>query len=918
MVSEQKSLDKLIYDLKERAKELTCLYEVQELFNNPESTVEEICQEMAKIMPSGWQYPDVCQAKIICGNFECISLNFEETSWGQSADIVVQDEKIGSISVYYTEERPLEDEGPFLKEERKLIDTIAEQFGFHILHHNLKEVFQRHKKLEEERGNKWRIFLDLLNRTDPKLLMQISRKMLNYLCWNGIEEAEQILEFFNPSHQGEMGLFSETNRPYQDQIEGSILDVSDDVFSIAERHLSGEAILNKIQNWIKEDRSAFLMDVLENPNSPLLEVLSAIKRYHHLTSQGLELSIPRERWLKVSLIHLLLSDQIKYVDIAHNYIEIDNFSDLLQKIIYPEGSQGRLGGKGSGLFLAGQILGKMPKREQGEMLSSVKIPKTRYLTADILYKFVSFNKLEDLAEQKYKGIEQVRQEYPDILYVFKNSPFPHEIIKSISQALDEFKETPLIVRSSSLLEDQSGASFAGKYKSLFIANQGTKEERLHALLDAIAEVYASTFGPDPIEYRVEHGLVDRKEEMGIMIQEVVGKRIGCYYIPAFAGVAYSKNEFRWSSRIKRSDGLIRIVPGLGTRAVDRLRDDYPVLIAPGQPGLRVNITLDEIVRYSPKKIDVINLEIGTFETVDIDKLLKEYGHEYPFINKLVSIIKQDHVQLPGGLRMNFEVDDFVVTFEGLISRTPFVKQVHKILSVLEETFDTAVDIEFAFDGEDFYLLQCRLLSDSESRYPADIPKDIPEEKIIFHADRYVSNGIVPGLTHIVYVDPQKYNELATRQDMLAVGRAVSMLNSILPKRQFLLMGPGRWGSRGDIRLGVSVTYSDIKNTSMLIEIAREHMDYVPELSFGTHFFQDLVEASIRYLPLYPDADGITFNEAFLLGSENILAEILPEFAYLSDVIRVIDVPTSTNGCILQVLMNAENEEALAILSAPSE
>lgn len=186
MVSEQKSLDKLIYDLKERAKELICLYELQELFNKPESTVEEICQEMATILPSGWQYPDVCQTKIIYDNSVYKSPNFEETSWGQSVDIVVQDEKVGSISVYYTAERPLEDEGPFLKEERKLIDTIAEQFGFHILHRKLKEVFQEQQKLEEERGNKWRIFLDLLNRTDPKLLMRISRKMLNYLCWDGI------------------------------------------------------------------------------------------------------------------------------------------------------------------------------------------------------------------------------------------------------------------------------------------------------------------------------------------------------------------------------------------------------------------------------------------------------------------------------------------------------------------------------------------------------------------------------------------------------------------------------------------------------------------------------------------------------------------------------------------------------------
>jgi predicted nucleotidyltransferase len=143
------------------------------------------------------------------------------------------------------------------------------------------------------------------------------------------------------------------------------------------------------------------------------------------------------------------------------------------------------------------------------------------------------------------------------------------------------------------------------------------------------------------------------------------------------------------------------------------------------------------------------------------------------------------------------------------------------------------------------------------------------------------------------------------------------LNQILPKRQFILMGPGRWGSRGDIKLGVSVSYSDINNTAMIVEIARKQKDYVPELSFGTHFFQDLVEASIRYLPLYPDDRGVVFREDFLTNSKNILADILPEYAFLSDTVRVIDLPDSADGQVLQILMNGERDEAIAVLTKPS-
>jgi pyruvate,water dikinase len=528
------------------------------------------------------------------------------------------------------------------------------------------------------------------------------------------------------------------------------------------------------------------------------------------------------------------------------------------------------------------------------------------------------NNLEDIVEQKYKDLGQVRQEYPYIIHVFKNSPLPPEIIKGLSLALDDFGDVPLIVRSSSLLEDQTGAAFAGKYKSLFIANVGTKEERLLALIDAITEVFASLFAPDPIEYRLEHGLADYHEEMGILIQEVVGTRVGHYYLPAFAGVALTNNELPWSSRIRREDGLVRLVPGLGTRAVNRLSDDYPVLMAPGQPRLRVNITLDEISRYSPKKIDLINLETRTFETIDIPRLLKQYGRDYPLIQQLVSVLTKDQLRPARRLGINFERDELVVTFEGLISRTPFLKQMNAILSVLQEALDHPVDIEFAHDGSDFYLLQCRAQSYGADFLPATIPEDISPERVIFSAKRHISNGNIPNITHIVYVNPQHYDELTDYQDLVAVGRAIGRLNQILPKRQFILMGPGRWGSRGDIKLGVSVTYSDINNTAMLIEIARKQKDYVPEPSFGTHFFQDLVEASIRYLPLYPDDPGIIFNEEFLMTCENLLPGILPDFAYLSTVVQVVDVTASNGGQVVEVLMNADAGEAVAILSKPSQ
>ncbi len=914
-MNNNKSLDKLVLDLKERAKELNCLYEIQELLNSGKTT-EEISKGIVKAIPPGWQFPEVCHAKLSFNDSVFKTKGFVESSWSQCTEIKVQNEIVGNICVYYTEERPADTEGPFLKEERKLLNTIADQFGLFILHQQLKTVFDQRQSPEKESKSEWGVILDLLTKTDPKLLIRISRKMVNFLCWSGVKEAQQLLEHFTPAYKEESELLKEVNRPYQRQAGSDLLSLSYDIFEVAAKYLSINEVLGSIQKWIKEDRSGFLVNILEDTGSSLSEINGAIERYHHLAPHGLELSTPREMSFRVALIRRLLSDQPGFINIAKQFIEVDDFNDLLHHIIFPVGSHGKLGGKSSGLFLAEQILKKTSK--ENKLFREIKTPKTWYLTSDSILKFMGHNNLEDIIEQKYKDIGQVRQEYPYVVNVFKNSSLAPEIINGLSLALDDFGTIPLIVRSSSLLEDRLGSAFAGKYKSLFIANQGTKEERLVELMDAIAEVYASTFGPDPIEYRAEQGLLDYHEEMGIMIQEVVGQRVDKYFVPAFAGVAFSQNEFRWSSRIKREDGLLRIVPGLGTRAVDRLSDDYPILIAPGQPNLRVNITLDEIIRYSPKYIDVINMETCTFESKDIHDLFKECGRDYPYISKLVSILKENHLQQARTIGTNYAKENFVVTFEGLIESTPFIKQIHAILNIIQEKYNNPIDIEFAHDGKDFYLLQCRSQSYSVDSKPALIPKDVPDEKIVFSANRFVSNGIVNDITHLVYVSPQKYSEISEYHELLAVGRAVGRLNKILPKRQFILMGPGRWGSRGDIKLGVSVTYSDINNTSMLIEIARKQKDYVPDLSFGTHFFQDLVESNIRYLPLYPDNPGILFNEDFLSNSKNIFSEILPDFSRLEDIIKVIDVRASANDCIVQVFMNAESKQALAILTSPSE
>ncbi len=924
MLNENKPIDNLVFELQERAKELNCLYMIEDSLNRSEISLRQAFHTVINAIPPAWQFPNICKAKLVYGDIVYQTSDFEETKWSIKSEIIVQEKIVGHISVYYLEEVPFSSNvlGPFLKEEKKLLDTIADRLGHFILHQKLKTVFNEFKTVREQVGGskkgEWRIVLDMIRKTDPNLFMSLMRKLLHLLCWKGVEEAEMLMKHTSLVHK-DSG--TETDEYYDDNRPTKVSKIMDydqyveTILRLVDENLPDEIILARIQKWIQEDKSSTLVKVVDNQDTSLTEIADAIRRYYHIAPEKFELPPSTVKGLRVSLLRRFFTEHLDYISVAKEYVKLTDFYKLIDKMIFPAGSHGKLGGKSAGLFLAAHILQK--EAEHNDILKDVKTPKTWYITSDGVLYFMQHNNLEEVLEQKYKDIDEVRIEYPHVVQLFKNSDFPSDILKGLSVALDDLGDGPLVVRSSSLLEDQMGATFSGKYKSLFLANQGSKQQKMAALMDAIAEVYASTFSPDPIEYRAERGLLDFHEEMGVMIQQVVGTKVGKYWFPAFAGVAFSNNEFRWSPRIKREDGLLRIVPGLGTRAVDRLSDDYPVLVSPGQPNLRVNVSPEELRRYSPKKIDVINLETNEFETIPITRVLQESGMEYPNAVQIFSVLDGTMLRQPMSWDLDDKEKEFIVTFDGLISKTNFLKRIDEILKTLQSKIKSPVDLEFAFDGKDLYLLQCRPQSFSGESNADPIPKDIAADKTLFSATKFISNGRVPDITHIVYVDPQKYTEISEITKLLNVGHAVGKLNKTLPKRAFILMGPGRWGSRGDIKLGVNVTYSDINNTAMLIEIARKKGNYVPDLSFGTHFFQDLVEAGIRYLPLYPDDEGNFFNDNFFNNSKNIFAELVHEYNYLEDTIKVIDVPASTGGKVLKILMNAELEKGIGIFSEPS-
>ena len=393
----------------------------------------------------------------------------------------------------------------------------------------------------------------------------------------------------------------------------------------------------------------------------------------------------------------------------------------------------------------------------------------------------------------------------------------------------------------------------------------------------------------------------------MIVQKVVGRRFGDWFFPFAAGVMYSFNSWRWSPRIRKTDGLVRLVFGLGTRAVDRVGGDYPRMIPLSHPLLRPEVGAEQVCKYSQRMVDVINLAKGTFETVDFRTLASATRH--PDLHAAVSVVEDGEVRAPQFRLQELPPASLCLTFDNLLTRSSFVHLVKKVLSTVQKAYGRPVDIEFAWDGEKLYILQCRSLSMRREVERVTIPADVPEEDRLFLTHAGLSSAVITDIEYLVYVDPRAYDRLATVEAKQRVGWAVGQINKRLEGKRFVLLGPGRWGSN-DINLGVRVTYADINKTRLLVEIAFARDGYTPEVSYGTHFFQDLVEADIAILPLYPDASGNELNEGLLLGSPNALASLDSSLGDLCGVIHVIHVPAVRPGQLLHVYLDGESQEGV--------
>lgn len=643
------------------------------------------------------------------------------------------------------------------------------------------------------------------------------------------------------------------------------------------------------------------------PQDMLFEQAEMIERMPLEKRKHLE---ARLQEIKVVLIRTMISDQLAYLNIARRWFTVADLKEIRRNKI----GYGKIGGKAAGMMLAYRILTEMAPPQ---VKTAVRIPTSYFLASDVFYTFMSTNGLVHWSDQKYKPEEQIRAEYPVIQEEFAQGRLPEDIFESLRAIVGEFDGRAFIVRSSSLLEDNFGTSFAGKYDSFFCPNQGTLKENMKAVTNAIARVYASALNPNAIIYRHQKGLVDYDERIAVLIQPVQGEQFGRYFLPHAAGVAFSRNLYRWSQQIKREDGFARLVWGLGTRAVDTLGNDHPRLVALGNPLLHPATATELIRRYSQQFVDLIDLEENQLKTMPVGEVLNP---RHPVMRY---IAQQDEGDYLSSIRTSTaDPKQMVITFDELLRRTPFAKTMKEMLTILEQYYGSPVDTEFTVEvtdpqtvqpGVTITLLQCRPQSRLEMEDIGAIPAELPENRIIFSTSRMVPHGGVKDIRYVLFVTPEGYFSLPSQVDRTRLERAIGQLNVALKDQVFICIGPGRWGTSTP-DLGVHVAYGDIYNTSALIELSGQEVGTSPEPSFGTHFFQDLMEAQIYPLAINLDDQGVIFNRDFFFSTPNRLPDwyASPD-EILLNTLRLIDVQDFAPGQLLTLIMDDDEGRAVGFL-----
>lgn len=684
--------------------------------------------------------------------------------------------------------------------------------------------------------------------------------------------------------------------------------------------------LQPVKVWQRQSPTMFLphryrdgefIPVTDSSNATRLQ--AAIEQQAHASQQLLdgwdrlfleaeECDAPdsdRARALVQRILQVLVSRDPRILALAEDYLSLDDLTAIHNRTI----GSGFIGGKAVGMLLARAIL----TREDPDTWGAALDPHdSMFLASDVWYAFLVHNGLWP-AIMKHRTREGFFDEAPALREAILQGEFPPEVRPELSRTLDHFGQYPILVRSSSLLEDGFGNAFAGKYESVFLINQGDPEQRLAALENAIRQVYASTMSEDALSYRRGRDLEDLEEPMALLIQRVNGRFHDHWYLPDAAAVGVSRNTFVWAPDMDPEAGMLRLVMGLGTRAVDRIQGDHAWVIALDQPLKQPFRNLEENYRFSQHLVDTLDVTGPGLTTTDLTTLVRE-APSLP----LERLGETDRAASQRARELGLDAPVWRLTFRPLIRQGEFIELAGRMLKTLEKAYQHPVDVEFTvhLDNSEvpvrLNLVQCRPLATIGDSQPASLPERPDPRRLLMASEgRFMGGNINLAIHRIILVRAAEYSALDL-SGKHQVAKLVGRLARQTPEHfNLMLAGPGRWGTSSP-ELGVPVGFADISRVSLLVEIADMGNGMVPDLSFGSHFFQDLVESGIAYVAIFPEQQDSTWNPDWLQHHaqqrhiDSLLQQDLPPAA-IQDCVTVMEC----EGSPLRVLADVTRQRLLA-------
>lgn len=544
---------------------------------------------------------------------------------------------------------------------------------------------------------------------------------------------------------------------------------------------------------------------------------------------------------------------------------------------------GMIGGKACGMLLARKLV----ENRRPDLAEHMEPHDSFYIGSDVFYSYIVQNDFWDIRLR-----QRTKEEYFSLAETFADcilqGKFSDTQEEQFGRLLDYYGSDPVIVRSSSILEDGFGNAFAGKYESVFCANTGSREERLRAFEDAVRIVYASTMSVSALDYRLRRGMEKRDEQMALLVQRVSGSHYEDFFMPSAAGVGYSYSPYRFQESIDPSKGMLRLVMGLGTGAVDRTQGSYPRLVSLDKPEATAYNSPSERHQFSQRKVDVISTEGKCVEHWDSDRLLSRIPE---YLKKL--LYEHDYDAERRFYDRGQKRDILFVSCAGLVKNQKFMEMMRDILALIQKEYQYPVDIEYTVnlseDG-DFVvnLLQCRPLQVAQDKEQVEIPKPAPEQILLECSHASMGLSCAMTIDYVVYVDPVMYYHMPYREKFL-VANVIHEINWRFREsgRHLLLLVPGRICT-SSAELGVPTSFADISEFAAICEISESRAGYQPELSYGSHIFQDLVEAEILYGAVFENERTLHYDPKLLERGRSCLEEFVdrPEG---TEAVRMYDV-----------------------------